>query len=186
MRWSVSMRFSSVLTLRQRDHQVAPIYLFMRLYQMAGDSYCRSPDVYWSRMLDGTNPMTEIAEIVHGLPYLTVRGEVHHLGHDNTEDNRIVEFYRACGFDPNPDKQARRFSLLPIEVLPRKSYPLRYMNGLMRNPCPAKSAIPRRRHSISNLAEFTMQVYRRWRGVPIPTGNSPNKILSVTEMDWMG
>jgi len=99
-----------------------PVYLFMRLYQTQDGGFCRTPEVYWSRRLDGVEPMNELDEMVHGLPPITVRGVVVYVAHDTSEDNRILEFYKACGFDPNSDKLACQFNLSMIEYLPCKPY----------------------------------------------------------------
>jgi len=81
-------------------------------------------------MLDGTNPMTAIEEMVHGLPRPTVSKTVNYLDHNSSADDRIIEFYRACGFDPNSDNLARLFNLPLIEDLPCKPYLPRSMNIL--------------------------------------------------------
>jgi len=158
----------------------------MQQYQIQHDGSWRSPDVYWSHMLDGTNPMTEIEERTCGLPHPTVSGYAGLLGHDPSEDNQILEFYQACGFDPNSDELAHHFNLPLIEVLPCKPYPLHCVNVLTRMIHPANPVIPRRRHSISNIAEFTMQVHRQLDDLPISIRKITNDKLSTADIDWMG
>jgi len=89
----------------------------MRQRQSQDDGLCRAPEVYWSGMLDGTNPMTELDEMVHGLPRPTVWGGREYLVHNTSEDNQILEFYKACGFEPDSDVLARQFNLPMIEYL---------------------------------------------------------------------
>jgi len=122
--YTISMPLSTFLAWSQWDNQV-PVYLFMRLYQSQDDGLCRTPEVYWSRRVDGVNPMNELDEMVHGLPRPAVSGDIDYVVHDTSEDDRILEFYKACGFDPHSDKLARLFNLPMIEYLPRKSYPSR-------------------------------------------------------------
>ena len=44
--------------------------------------------------------------------------EIRYLVHGTSEDDRIIDFYQVCGFDPNSDELARQFNLPPIEYLP--------------------------------------------------------------------
>jgi len=73
-------------------------------------------------MLDRTNPKTKLDEIIHGLPHPMVSRRVNYLAHNTSEDNWILEFYKAYSFDPNSDKLVCHFNLLMIEYLPCKSY----------------------------------------------------------------
>jgi len=183
--YTISIPLSALPAWSKGDNQV-PVYLFMRLYQTQDDGFCRTPEVYWSRRFDGVNPMNELDEMVHGLPRPTVSGYVDYVVHNTSEDNQVLEFYKACGFDPNSDELARQFNLPVIQYLPCKSYPPRCRSILIGKLQPAKPFIPRRRHSISNLAEFTIQSGRKRRRLPISIRKIPNHELPTTDLDWMG
>ena len=181
----ISMPLSTLLAWSQWDNRV-PVYLFMRQYQTLDNGLCRTPEVYWSRLPDGANPMTELDEMVHGLPRLTVSGSIQYLVHHTSEDNRILEFYKACGFDPNSDELARQFNLPGIECLCCGSYLLCCRSILTGKLQLVKPFIPRRRHSITTLTEFRMQEARKMRQLPISIHKIPNSNLPITDPDWMG
>jgi len=75
--------------------------------------------------------MTAIEEMVHGLPRPTVWGTVNYLDHDTSED-KIIEFYQACGFGSNANERVHQFHLPPIEYLARKPNYLGCSNILTR------------------------------------------------------
>jgi len=137
-------------------------------------------------MLDGTDPMTVIEELDHGLPHPAVLEKNYHLVYDTSEDDRILNSYQARGIDPNSVELARRFNLPLIEYLPCKYYFLCRVNTLTRIIQAVKPFVPRRRHSISNLAEFTMQEQRRREWAPISIRKITNSKFPTMDLDCMG
>jgi len=130
--------------------------------------------------------MVAISEMIHGLPHPTLSGGVFFLNHDTSEDNGITNLYQACGFDPNSDELARRFDLPMIEYLPCNLDPLCCGNILTEKLQPVKPFIPKRRCSITTLAEFTMQSERERMRLPLSIRKIPNHKLPATDLDWIG
>jgi len=138
-------------------------------------------------MLDGSSPLTEIEEMKCSLPHPIVFVYRGYLVHDTSEDHRITQLYRACGFDPNSSGLARHFKLPLIDDLLCKHRPLECLWNLNKIlGLQVRSPITRR-HSISTLAEFTMKQTRGERqGRPISIHATTNHGLNRSVRDWMG